>query len=192
MKTLKTLGLDKNTLVVFTSDNGPNSKGSAKPLKGRKFNTYEGGVRVPTVIWAPSEIKANTVTDEIVSALDLFPTIASYAGVSMPQDRIYDGIDISSFLNGRTKESSRKEVFYYSANTSTIDGVRAGDWKFLHKGYHVKKPERAKGDDLVDKLYNLSTDIGEKNNLIHKYPAKAKALITRMKAFDAALKQDIK
>ncbi|WP_440874268.1 sulfatase family protein [Thalassotalea sp. PLHSN55] len=191
MKTLKAQGLDKNTLVIFTSDNGPNSKGSAKPLKGRKFNTYEGGVRVPAVIWAPSEIKAGTVTNEIVSALDLFPTIANYAGIAMPEDRIYDGMDLSSFLNGSVDKSPRNEVFYYSANTETIDGVRQGDWKFLYNGYHVRKPERAKGDDLVDKLYNLATDVGEQKNLITKYPEKAKTLIQRMNTFDAALKQDV-
>lgn len=191
IKTLKQLNLDKNTLVVFTSDNGPNSYGSAKPLKGRKFTTYEGGMRVPAVIWAPELIKAGTVTDEIVSTLDLFPTIARYTGTTVPKDRIYDGYDVFDFLTGIRQDSPRKEMFYYSANTETLDGVRIGDWKFIHKGYHSKKIKNAKGEDLVDKLYNIKVDAAEKKNLISEYPQKAKALIKRMQEFDAALKLDI-
>lgn len=191
IKTLKEQGLDKNTLVIFTSDNGPNSYGSAKPLKGHKFTTYEGGMRVPTVMWAPGQIKSGGVTDEIVSSLDLLPTIASIAGVSVPKDRIYDGVDVTDFLTGKRADSPRKEMFYYSANTETLDGVRMGDWKFIHKGYHPKRLKNAKGDDLVDKLYNVKVDMAEKNNLITKHPEKAKALMQRMREFDTALKQNM-
>ena len=191
MKTLKEQGLDKNTLVIFTSDNGPTNKGSAKPLRGSKFTTYEGGLRVPGIIWAPTEIKP-TVSDEIVSALDLFPTIASYAGIELPKDRIYDGLDMTRFLSGELKDSPRKELFYYSANTSTLDGIRSGDWKFIYKGFKPSKQHKIKGQELNEKLYNIKLDAPEKNNLINKYPEKVKELKKRMQTFDMSLKEDIK
>ncbi|MBU2880333.1 MULTISPECIES: sulfatase family protein [Aliiglaciecola] len=190
MKALKEQGLDKNTLVIYTSDNGPNSKGSAKPLRGSKFTTYEGGLRVPGIIWAPTEIEP-TVSDEIVSALDLFPTIANYAGIELPKDRIYDGVDISRFLSGEQKDSPRKEIFYYSANTSTVDGIRLGDWKFIYKGFNPNQQQKINGQELSEKLYNIKLDAPEKENLINKYPEKVKALKERMESFDIALKQDV-
>ncbi|WP_158971771.1 sulfatase [Paraglaciecola sp. L3A3] len=190
MKALKEQGLDKNTLVIFTSDNGPNSKGSAKPLRGSKFTTYEGGLRVPGIIWAPTEIEP-TVSDEIVSALDLFPTIANYAGIELPKDRIYDGVNISRFLRGEQKDSPRKEIFYYSANTSTLDGIRLGDWKFIYKGFNPSQQQKISGQELNEKLYNIKLDAPEKHNLINKHPEKVKALKQHMQSFDMALKHDV-
>ncbi|MCL7763990.1 sulfatase [Polaribacter sp. Z014] len=191
LKALKENKLDKNTVVIFCSDNGPNSLGSAKPLKGKKFSTYEGGQRVPGIIWAPGEIKAGSESDELISSLDIFPTIAKYAGIKMPDNRIYDGYDQTAFLSGNSKKSARNEMFYYSANTTVIDGVRAGDWKFLYKGHKVKNAGKLKGDDLVDKLYNVKKDISEKNNLFKTNPKKAEELIKLMKVFDVKLEEDI-
>ncbi|SIS49036.1 Arylsulfatase A [Zobellia uliginosa] len=189
LNTLKKNGLDKNTVVIFTSDNGPNRHGSARPLKGRKFTTYEGGQRVPAIIWAPGEIEANSTSDEIVSSLDLFPTIANYAGISLPKNKVFDGYDMSHFFSGKTNKSPRKEMYFYSANTSTIDGIRYGDYKFLYKGHRIKNAANLKGDDLVDKLYDIKQDASEQNNLIATNPKKAKELIIKMKAYDAKLEK---
>lgn len=186
-KTLKKHGLDKNTLVIFTSDNGPNSHGSAKPLKGRKFETYEGGQRVPAIFWAPKDIKANLVSDEIVSSMDIFPTVAKYTGIKMPTDRIYDGYDITKFLKSKTKDSPRKEMYFYGSNSTKIDGIRYEDWKYLIKGYRKAGWYKPKGDDLVNKLYNLNDDISESKNLIDQHPQKAKELVAKMENFDKSI-----
>lgn len=188
MKALKTNNLEKNTIVIYTSDNGPNNLGSAKPLKGKKFSTYEGGQRVPAIVWAPSEVKAGSNSNELVSTLDLFPTIAKFTGIDLPKNKIYDGYDVSKFLCGKSKKPPRKEMFYYSANTTVIDGMRLGDWKFLYKGHKVKNFGKLKGDDLGDKLYNIKDDVSESNNLIEKFPEKAKALIHAMKTYDSKFK----
>ncbi|GAA4237896.1 sulfatase [Postechiella marina] len=191
MKALKDNGLDKNTLVVFTSDNGPNSHGSAKPLKGRKFDTYEGGQRVPAIIWAPNDIPSGQVSDEIVSALDIFPTIASYANIAMPKDRVFDGHNVSDFLKGKTKKSPRKEMYFYGSNSTKIDGVRIQDWKYLINGYRKASWRKANLEEDKIKLFNLKEDISESKNVIDDNPNKAKALLNRMMSFDADLEKDI-
>ncbi|MCL7763989.1 sulfatase [Polaribacter sp. Z014] len=190
-KALKENGLDKNTLVIFASDNGPNSHGSAKPLKGRKFETYDGGQRVPAIFWAPEEIKAGITSDEVVSSLDVLPTIANFTGICMPKDRVYDGYDLSKFLKGKTKESPRKEMYFYGSNSTKIDGIRQGDWKYLIKGYRKAGWYKPKGDDLKIKLFNLKEDISESENLIEKNPKKANELLNKMKDYDADLTKDI-
>ncbi|WP_366183840.1 sulfatase-like hydrolase/transferase [Flavobacterium ovatum] len=120
LKTLKENGLDKNTVVIFTSDNGPNSFGSAKPLRGHKFDEYEGGQRVPAVIWAPGKIKAGTESSELLSSLDVFPTIANWAGIAMPKNRVYDGYNVSDFLEGKTTKSPRNEMFYLCVSRENL------------------------------------------------------------------------
>jgi len=103
LEALKKNGLDKNTLVVFTSDNGA-GVGSAKPLRGKKGSTYEGGMRVPAIAWWPGKIPANNESDEILTSMDLFPTFTRLAGAEIPKDRVIDGMDIWPILS---KESER-------------------------------------------------------------------------------------
>lgn len=190
IQALKDNGLDDDTFVIFTSDNGPASAGDAGELRGRKFTTYEGGLRVPTVIWAPGEVPAGVVCDELVSALDLFPTFAKYAGAAMPTDRIYDGVDMSDLFAGRTKTSPRKEMFYYIANQPAIDGVRSGDWKLLYTGERYKPGQ---GTDSVrtaarkPMLFNVKEDCREKTDLYQNYPEIVQDLKNKMAAFDAAV-----
>ncbi|MBT2161388.1 sulfatase family protein [Zobellia barbeyronii] len=191
LKTLKENGLDENTMVIFTSDNGPNRHGSAKPLKGRKFDTYEGGQRVPAIIWAPGNIKAGTVSDEIVSSLDIFPTIANYAGISLPKNRVFDGYDMSYFFSGKTKKSPRKEMIFYGSNSTKIDGIRVGDWKYLIKGYRKTSWHKLSEADLKIKLFNVKDDKSESENVIDLNAKKAKKLLKRMQHFDTDLEMDI-
>lgn len=190
MKALKQTGLDQDTLVIYTSDNGPATDGSAGPLRGKKFLTFEGGVRVPTVIWSPGEVLAGVVCDEMVSALDLFPTLAGYVGVELPSDRTYDGYDVGDLLAGKTTKSPRNINYYYEANSTIIDGVRAGDWKFLYKGDRDMSNSNKKMNPRVftPMLFNLKDDPFEKDNLYNVYPEKVQELTKIMATFDATVK----
>ncbi|VGO22451.1 sulfatase family protein [Pontiella sulfatireligans] len=186
MKALKDTGLDQDTFVIYTSDNGPASAGSAGPLRGRKFMTFEGGVRVPTVIWSPGEVPAGVVCDEMVSALDLLPTIAGYVGAKIPVDRVYDGQDVADLLAGKTGTSPRNVNYYYQATQPDIDGIRVGDWKFLHKGGRNRKGQKPRTFEPM--LFNLKEDPREKNNLYKSNPEKVEELKKKMNEFDASIK----
>lgn len=194
MKALKENGLDENTFVVFLSDNGPQSvqsgvvNGLPGDLRGHKSDSYEGGYRSPCVMWYPKMIRAGRYSEEIVSALDLFPTIMNITGASMPDDRVYDGYDLTQYLSGELSKSPRNEIYYYHANMMDIDGVRLGDWKYFDYG-NIKD----KKANLTEKghLHNLSVDISESDDLIEKYPQKSNELQYHMKRFDRELKADI-
>ena len=176
-------GLSEDTFVIFLSDNGPIPEGSAGPMKGGKFTTFEGGLRVPAVLWAPGTIAAGGESDEIASTLDLLPTIAHWVGADLPEDRIYDGFSLKDLIEGRSAQSPRHEIFYYAANSETINGIRVGGWKYQTWGDHP----RARPEVEVPKLYNLRDDIGEKHNVIEKYPVLAEKLHRRMLEFDAGV-----
>ena len=151
---LKRLGMDENTLVMFTSDNGSrNDFGpSCGPLRGRKFTTWEGGLRVPFIARMPGTIPANRHVSGMFSAIDLLPTLAGITGATIPSDRLIDGLDASAFLLGETDASPRTEFFFYQANA--LEAVRSGEWKL-----HVHRS----GEDVLE-LYNLREDIGETTN----------------------------
>src|SRR5262249_38723688 len=109
-------GLDRKTLVVFTSDNGPwlpfgTHAGSSGPLRAGKGTTWEGGVRTPAIFWRPGSVRPGVVTD-IGSAMDLFVTIAALSGTTLPTDRVIDGIDLGPRLGGSGSKSNRV-LFYY-------------------------------------------------------------------------------
>lgn len=165
---LKTVGADKDTLVIFTSDNGPwklsgERGGSALPLRGAKFSTYEGGHRVPCVMWWPGTIPAGTDTTEIATTLDFMPTLAALAGAELPQDRILDGNDITAMLKaGQQGKSDYDRFFYWSKKN--ITALRMGDMKLRIK-LDNKTKERGQSE-----LFNLSEDISESNNLAAKMP----------------------
>ena len=156
---LKFCGIDDNTLVIFTSDNGGTSimGGSNRPLRGFKGKCWEGGFRVPCIMRWPGKIKAGSVSDRIVTAMDLLPTIAKLAGTSIPDDRIIDGSNIESIIfdspNSNYKE---KPFFYYNGNN--LYSVRNGDWKYFT--HSVDYPEA---------LYNLRDDISESIDLKDRY-----------------------
>lgn len=164
---LKTQGLDKNTLVIFTSDNGARGdRGSSNaPLRGGKMTTWEGGMRVPCIMYWPGVIPSGQVCDEIITSMDFYPTIARFAGAGIPLDRIIDGKDISSIVLGEEgAKSPHKTFFYYHGDN--LEAVRSGDWKL-----HIRK-----GDREVRELYNLREDISESHNVYEKYPEIVKKL----------------
>ena len=166
LSTLKKQGLDKNTWVVFTSDNGPwalynEQGGSSGPLFGAKGTSYEGGVRVPAIFWAPGRIKPGVIS-RMGSTLDLLPTIASITRIPLAQDRKYDGYDLSGILKG-TDEDPRKEMFYYHG--TRIFAVRKGDFKMhFYKNNPLGYPEKMEKLDTVT-LFNLQHDPAEKYNI---------------------------
>ena len=184
--TLRELDLAKNTYVIFATDNGPWLKnkqhgGSAGPLRDGKMSTFEGGQRVPAIIWAPGRIPPGTQTDALASTIDILPTIASLTGSHLPADRTIDGVDISPLLTGDDK-SPRQEFLYY-AMSGRLEGIRQGDWKLL-----VLSPN---GKDQAEvMLFNLAKDIGEKNNLAAENPELVERLTKRMNELDAAIEAE--
>ena len=159
---LERLGLDTDTVVIFTSDNGSRARGeggSNHPLRGTKGSTWEGGMRVPCIIRWPQRIEAGRVTSALTTAMDLYPTIAAIAGATVPSDRVIDGRDITPVLLHDDAASPHDAFSYYRADH--LEAVRAGPWK-LHLARHGA---------AVDELYNLDDDIGETTNRFADEPA---------------------
>jgi len=181
--TLRKLGLADNTYLIYTSDNGPwlqfkNHGGSADPLRAGKGTTFEGGQRVPCVMWAPGRIPAGTSTDAFTSTMDLLPTIAALTKSKLPGKNKIDGHDISATF--RSDESPRDELVYYSSR-GDLNGIRHGDWKYLEVTTTNRKKKPSKTETY---LFNLARDIGEANNLIESNPDKVAELKARMQEID--------
>lgn len=180
---VKELGLDDNTYIIFTSDNGPwwkegKHSGHCEPLRSAKTSTYEGGLRVPFIIRAPGKVPAGKTTDLVTATIDLMPTIAKIAGAKVPTDRVIDGLDITKIFHGTQTELDRPYYFYQH---QSLRAVRQGKWK-LHLPHseldktkegtiwqnHVPKEDRAYITELT--LYDLDKDIGETTNIAKAHP----------------------
>ena len=171
LETLRETGLDKNTIVVFTSDNGPwvtfkQNGGSAGLLRAGKGTTWEGGMRVPGIFWGPGHVIPGVVYD-IGSTMDLFPTFISMAGLENPKDRIIDGFDVSETLK-TGKTGSRETLFYYRG--TDIYAVRHGDYKahFITEGEYGEFGEKEIHETPI--LYNVSVDPSETKNIAANHP----------------------
>ena len=168
MALLEKLGLDKNTIVMFTSDNGPHKEGGADPdffnssgpLKGYKRALHEGGIRVPMIARWPGRIKAGSTSDHISAFWDVLPTCCELAGADAPKD--IDGISmVPTFLGRRQK---KHDVLYWEFHEQgKKQAVRMGNWKGIRLNV-AKKP------DGPIELYNLRNDIGEKKNVADRHP----------------------
>ncbi|MDF1714522.1 MAG: sulfatase-like hydrolase/transferase [Akkermansiaceae bacterium] len=189
LKTIKDLGLDDNTYVIFTSDNGPwllrkAHGGNALPLRSGKTTCWEGGLRVPFVIRAPGKIPAGKTNDLLTATIDLMPSIAKLAGAKLPTDRVLDGIDISKVWHG-TQHGLDRPYFYYQH--FYLRGVRKGDWKLMLKHEEGPKSFTANWRNHVaakdskplasHQLFNLKEDVGETTNLAKKHPDKLAELL---------------
>lgn len=171
LETLRELGLEKNTLVVFSSDNGPwlifdQHGGSAGPLREGKGSTWEGGMRVPGIFWWPGRIPAGKVTHEIASTMDLFTTAVRLMGAELPSDRPIDGLDLLPVLEG-TGPSPRDSFFYYRG--TELYAARKG----LFKAHFITRP--GYGPDQLTKhdpplLFHLGQDPGERFNVAANHP----------------------
>ncbi len=173
MTALKESGVAENTIVVFTSDNGPTNNRYAKPYRGTKFVTFEGGHRVPFIFHWPAKIKQGSQADTPIIAMDLFPTLSEIAGAPLPTDRVYDGVSIMPILNGQPIERSADTPFYYY-NCENLQAVRRGDWK-LHLPREEKQLpfwEGRKGFGALKKpvLHNLKSDESETTNVAADNP----------------------
>jgi arylsulfatase A-like enzyme len=188
LEALRSQGLDKDTLVVFTSDNGPwlirgADGGSAGPLRGGKGSTWEGGVREPTIAWWPGHVPAGSVNDAVAGTIDLLPTFVSLAGGTVPATPVIDGRDITPILMGQSKESAREAHYYFSGYD--LQAVRQGRWKLAL----APQPEdnKKKGVKVAAglRLYDLDAEIGEQTDVAAQHPdivAKLKALADKMAA----------
>lgn len=178
INTLKKTGLDKNTYVIFITDNGPwkmfrELGGSSGPLYGAKGNSYEGGVRVPAIFWAPGRVKPQQVT-EIGSTLDILPTVAKLVHAELPSDRIYDGYNLSEVLLGNAEKSPREEMFYYHA--SKLVAVRKGAYKLsFYNNNEMGYPDALKKLDKAQ-LFNLNEDITEHYDIADQHSDVVKEL----------------
>lgn len=189
-KALKANGLDKNTIVIVTSDNGPwqqygNHAGSTGGLREAKGSVFEGGLRVPCIVRWPGKVPPGTVCNQLASTLDLLPTLARQVGASLPNQRI-DGVDIFSLWEGQTSASPRNEFYYYYQKNNLM-AVRQGNWKLIlpHTG-RTHEQSLAGKDGYPGKsienwtfklgLYDLNRDPGERYDVQEQYPEKLKEL----------------
>ncbi|MDG1242005.1 MAG: sulfatase [Opitutae bacterium] len=165
---LKEIGIEKNTLVIVTSDNGPwlvmkENGGSALPLFEGKMTTFEGGQRVPCVMKWPGNIPAGSVCDELALSMDLLPTFAQITGAAIPTVQALDGKNIIDLMMAKAEAQTPHEVFFYNQSA-----VRSGDWKYHSR--ELFKVEATAREFTGPTLYNLKEDIGESNNVIDQYP----------------------
>ncbi|MHC4213621.1 MAG: sulfatase [Planctomycetota bacterium] len=180
LATVKKLGLEKDTLVFFTSDNGGHQKvASCEPLRGWKGQMWEGGHRVPTLAYWPGRIGAGTVTDETTLTMDLFATMAALAGAELPEGLKLDGIDIMPVLKGG--KLAQRDVFW---GTSTTSVIRRGDWKLIVRN----KKHFSSGIEL----FNLAQDLGEKNNLAEAKPEMVKTMQVSLEVWQKEVTDGVK
>ncbi|MDF7806442.1 sulfatase [Pontiellaceae bacterium B12219] len=182
---LKANGLDENTVVVFTSDNGP-SVGKTAPLTGGKGSSYEGGMRVPGIIRWPGRIPAGQTIDELMTTMDLFPTFGKLAGAEIPVDRVIDGRDILPVLV-ENKTTPHEAFFYFRGNQ--LKAVRSGKWK-LHfgKAEGNAPARRGKGSSSpIMALYDLDADPGEQNNVLASHPE----VVERLRSYAESYKEEL-
>lgn len=185
LKALDEAGKADNTIVIFTSDNGrqPGQQGpnDEAPFSGHKWQSLEGGTRVPCIIRYPGEIKANKSFNGIVASIDLFPTLSDACGVELdlPKEaQKIDGVNAWPNLGGLTSKPARNELLFWHGKGEAT-AIRVGDWK-LQFNYGDEKPE---DPALTDgpALYNLKEDPLEQNNIAAKHPDKVEELLARAK-----------
>ncbi|MFT5467696.1 MAG: arylsulfatase A-like enzyme [Verrucomicrobiales bacterium] len=208
---VKELGLSERTYVVFTSDNGPwliknknladghlpgDHGGSAGPLRSGKVSTFEGGVRVPTILVGP-DVPARTTCDHLASTLDFFPTFAALAGAETPTDRVIDGADIRHLFEGEFDKADPDKAFYYYLRVH-LQAVRQGKWKLqlpreaepkgaapFSKNAHIAPVDRIGFDEPF--LIDLETDLGETTNVAAAHPE----VVQQLLALAEAMREDL-
>ncbi len=191
------LGIRDNTIFIFTADNGPEAAhgnntltletstlGSAGPWRGTLFTGFEGSLRVPFAIRWPGRIPAGWSSDEIVHEMDLFPSLADFAGGKVPDDRVIDGIDMSDFFLGKQQKSGREGVIVYMG--SDIFGVKWRNWKLNFKEQDTIFSETREYG--MPRLYNLYSDPQERENVLFPHTWVPKAALGQLGAHMASLK----
>ncbi|QDU80882.1 Arylsulfatase [Polystyrenella longa] len=197
-ETLKRLQLDQNTIVIFTSDNGPwlsygPHGGSAHPLREGKGTAWEGGVRVPCVMSWPGHIPSGTTCHELAATIDILPTLTGIVGADLPEEKI-DGLNILPLLLDEPEARTPHEVYYYYW-VNELHAVRSGPWKlhFPHSYRHVlvHGEEGLPGKQNYPKteleLYNLDEDISESHNVLDQHPE----IVQKLKKYADAARADL-
>jgi len=198
LQALKENGLEENTLVIFTSDNGPwlaygNHAGSAGDLREGKGTAWEGGQREPFIVKYPTRIQGGSIVDVPVMGIDLLPTIANLTGADLPE-RTIDGKDVMPLLTQESTESPHEAYFFYY-DVNQLQGVRYGDYKLYFEHTYRTMAGQPQGKDGLPgdytyltldevELYHLPTDPGERTNIAEKHPevvAQIKALANEMR-----------
>ena len=187
LRTVKDLELDQDTLVIFTSDNGPWWQGSAGGTRGRKNLAFEGGFRVPLIARWPGVIPAGTTTDEISMNFDIFATCLATAGVRLPDDRIIDGKNILPVLKG--KSGSPHETLYYYKGRQLM-GIRHRNWKYLRR--HMTDNGGYASLSQGPFLFNLELDPDESYSLIESEPEVAKRLVEMMEHWETEIQDNLR
>ncbi len=191
MAALKRNNIEQNTLVIFSSDNGPwlafdIEGGSAGPLREGKQTTFEGGQRVPTIAYWPATIKPNTEYAGLATLMDIFPTLMNVAGMKdYKSPNVLDGEDLMPVLTGQGKRKGDEFTYYYNGE---IQAFRKGDWKikFPYKGNHgIVGVKDVEAHDTL--LFNLKTDVGERNNVLSSNREKVNELLIALDSFKAKL-----
>lgn len=190
-KTVQKLGLEENTLIVITSDNGPwinygNHAGSAAGLREAKGTTFEGGNRVPCIMYWKGHIQAGTICNRLASNIDLFPTFAEITDAPLPERKI-DGVSLLPLMEG-VEGANPRESFAYYYNRNDLEAVTDGEFKLVFPHKHVTYEAYAPGNDgmpgkvvtaevRASELYDLRRDAGERYNVLHQYPERAAKLM---------------
>ncbi|MBG85322.1 MAG: arylsulfatase [Verrucomicrobiales bacterium] len=189
------LGIEKDTLVIWTSDNGAPlardmtspTRGSNLPYHGRGYTTSEGAYRMPTIMWWPGRIKAGTTCTELATTMDLLPTFAGLAGGSAPKDRIIDGHDIAPLILNQPNARTPYNAFYYYYQDQ-LQAVRSGPWKlFVPLKTYNRHPHFKKGQGDKPLLFHLYRDISCKENVAEKNPD----VVKRLKVLASLAREDI-
>lgn len=212
LDTLEELKLADNTYVLFTSDNGPwliknknhadghlprDHGGSAGPLRSGKVSTFEGGVRVPAILWGPGRVPKGTTCKSIATTMDVLPTFAALAGADIPTDRVIDGEDIRHLFHGEFEKANPDKAYFYYLRVH-LQAVRQGPWK-LHlprekepkgaapfsRNNHIGAADRIGFDEPF--LVNLDRDLGETTNVGTEHPQ----IVQRLLALAESMREDL-
>jgi len=200
---LKELGLEQNTLLVFTSDNGGLQTSSQEPLRGNKGSYYEGGIREPFIVRWPAVTKAGSRCDVPVINVDLFPTFLAAAGAPVPEGKVLDGESLVPLLRGGTA-LKRQAIFWHfpgyldnpvirgreldvrtGFRSRPVSVIHKGDWKLhlYHEEWQLDGGREKLASNNAVELYNLAADIGERNNVANANPAKRDELLNDLLAW---------
>ena len=173
-------GIAENTLVVFTNDNGGQTQSGAinEPLRGKKGQLWEGGIRVPMAMQWPGRIAAGTVLEDPVISLDLFPTFFAAAGQAVNPDWNLDGVNLLDYLTGNTAELPARKLFWRRHGANGNIAVREGDWKLIHQ----RKEPGAKPE-----LYQLKNDISEMVDVSDRHPERVRDMVSKAAEWETGL-----
>jgi arylsulfatase len=200
LEALEIHGLEENTLVIFTTDNGPwlnfgNHAGSTGGLREGKGTSFEGGQKVPCIIKWPGVVPEGVVCNNMASTIDILPTLAEITSTKLPDHKI-DGVSILPLLKGDPDAEPRDNLLYYYRRNS-LEAVRIGDWKLVFPHWHRSYEDVLPGNDgwpgpykdgqAVLGLYDLRRDPGERYNVIEQYPE----IVKKLELFAEAARQDL-